>query len=131
MTKRPDNPFQLTPISADQLAADVARMGPREAATLIEGLSDGLALDVLQRVNPAVVAEIIFHLDEIRKKQLFSSAPLNITQQWALNQTFPQETIGRLMESPNAVFSPIDSVGEATERVRELVKKIFVTYCFV
>jgi magnesium transporter len=131
MTKRPDNPFQLAPISADQLAADLARMGPREAATLVEGLSDGLALDVLQRVNPAVVADIMAHIDEIRKRQLFSSAPEMLTQQWALNQTFPTETIGRLMEPPTAVFKPSDTVGDVSERVRELVKKIFVTYCFV
>lgn len=130
-TKRPENPFQLSPLNPDQVAADVARMGPREAATLIEGLSDGLALDVLQRVNPAVVADLMPHLDEIRKKQLFSTAPSSLTQQWALNQTFHGETIGRLMEPPTAVFKPGDTVGEAVQQVRELVKKIFVTYCFV
>ncbi len=130
-TKRPDNPFQLAPLSPDQLAADVARMGPREAATVIEGLSDGMAIDVLQRLNPAVTADLMPHLDEIRKRQLFSTAPSSLTQQWALNQTFPPETIGRLMEPPTAIFKPGDTVGDVTDHVRELVKKIFVTYCFV
>jgi len=130
-TKRPENPFQVTPVNADQLAADVQRMGPREAASVIDGLSDKLALDVLQRVNPAVVASILGHLDDVRKAQLFSSSPSAITQQWTLNQTYPNETIGRLMEPPTAMFRPADTVGEVTDRVRELVKKIFVTYCFV
>ena len=65
-TKRPENPFQLTPVNPDQLAADVQRMGTREAAMVVDGLSDKLALDVLQRVNPAVVAGILEHLDDIR-----------------------------------------------------------------
>jgi magnesium transporter len=35
------------------------------------------------------------------------------------------------MDPPTAVFGPDEKVGEVTEKVRELVKKIFVTYCFV
>ena len=130
-TKRPENPFQLTPINPDSLAADVQRMGTKEAASVIDGLSDKLALDVLQRINPAVVAGILEHLDEIRKAQLFASTPSHVTQQWTLNQTFSAETIGRLMEPPTAVFGPDQTVREVTEELRELVKKIFITYVFV
>ena len=106
-------------------------MSPRDAATLIEGLSDTLAMDVLQRANPGVVAQIIEKLDEVRRAQLFASGPKAITSQWTLNQTFDDETVGRLMEPPTAVFRPEETVGEVSEKVRELVKKIFVTYCFV
>ena len=106
-------------------------MERREAATLIDGLSDNLALDVLMRVNPAIVGHIIEHLDEGRRQQLFAQGPRHITDQWTLNQTFSEDSIGRLMEPPTAVFSPNERVGEVTEKVRELVKKIFVTYCFV
>jgi magnesium transporter len=121
----------FTPANADQLAAQVARMERREAATLIEGLSDNLALDVLQRVNPAIVGHIIERLDETRRAQLFSKGPKTITDQWTLNQTFSEDSIGRLMEPPTAVFLPHETVGDVSEKVRELVKKIFVTYCFV
>jgi magnesium transporter len=130
-TKRPDSSANLTPPSADQLAADVTRMGPREAAALISELTDAQAVDVLQRVNPAVVADIIQDMDEQRRAQLFLKGPEPITHQWTLNQSFPEETIGRLMEPPTAVFRPTDTVGDVSSRVRELVKKIFVTYCFV
>ena len=130
-TKRPENPFQLTPVNPDQLAADLQRMDTRNAALVVDGLSDKLAIDVLQRINPAVVAGILEHLDDIRKAQLFSSTPSQLTHQWTLNQTFPEETIGRLMEPPTAVFKPDQLVSEVTEQLRELVKKIFVTYVFV
>ena len=130
-TKRPDNPFQLTPVNPDQLAADIQRMGARQAALVVDGLSDKLALDVLQRINPGVVADILQHLDDVRKAQLFSSSPAALTQQWMLNQTFPENTIGRLMEPPVGVFRPHQTVREVTEQTRELVKKIFITYCFI
>lgn len=130
-TQRPDTPFKLAPIDPDQLAADLARMPVRDAAEVVEGLSDKLALDVLQRVNPAIVSDIVAELDEIRRRQLFETGPAILTQQWTLNTTFAEDTIGRLMEPPTAVFAPDDSVGEVSQRVRELVKKIFVTYCFV
>ncbi|MSR20313.1 MAG: magnesium transporter [Gemmatimonadetes bacterium] len=35
------------------------------------------------------------------------------------------------MEPPTAVFHPSETVGEVTDKVRDLVKKIFVTYCFI
>lgn len=128
-TKPPQLAF--TPINPDQLAADVARMPAREAATVIEGLSDKLAMDVLQRVNPAVVAQIMDHLDVIRREQMFATGPKAVVHQWTLNQTFEKNTVGRLMEPPTAVFHPDDTVAAVSAQVKELVKKIFVTYCFV
>jgi magnesium transporter len=128
-TKSPQVAF--TPINPDQLAADIARMPARDAANVVEGLSDKLAMDVLQRVNPGVVAQIMDHLDVMRREQLFATGPQQVIQQWTLNHTFEPNTVGRLMEPPTAVFRPDDVVTDVTARVKELVKKIFVTYCFV
>lgn len=130
-TNRPVSALVLSPVNADQLAADMARMPVKEAATMVEGLSDSLALDVLQRANPAVVGDVIAQLDEIRRAQIFANAPVALRQQWTLNQTFPADSIGRLMEPPVGVFRPDETVGAVTNKVRELVKKIFITYCFV
>jgi magnesium transporter len=130
-TKRPSPVLTPTVVNADQLAADVARMGPREAAEVIAELTDAAALDVLQRVNPALVADILPEMAEGRRAKLFLSGPAAVTHQWTLNQTFDEGSVGRLMEPANAVFAPTDTVGEVSARVKELVKKIFVTYCFV
>ena len=40
-------------------------------------------------------------------------------------------TIGELMEAPLAVFVPEQTVGEAIESIRELVKTQFITYAWV
>ncbi|HJQ21509.1 MAG TPA: magnesium transporter [Gemmatimonadaceae bacterium] len=106
-------------------------MGPREAARLLSDMSDADALDILQRVNPAFVADILPEIPEGRRAKLFLSGPYAVTHQWTLNQTFPEDSVGRLMEPPTAIFRPTDTVGDVSKRVRELVKKIFVTYCFV
>jgi len=106
-------------------------MGPREAADLLSELSDPVALDVLQRVNPALVGDILPEMSEGRRAKLLLAGPGAVTHQWTLNQTFAEDTVGRLMEPPTAVFRPNDTVGDVSNRVRELVKKIFVTYCFV
>ena len=131
VTKRPSEATPLTPDNPDEVAAEVARMGPRQAAALISNLRETLAIDVLQRINPAIVGDIIPELDEEKRARLFLKGPETITHQWTVNLTFPEETVGRLMEPPTAMFRPTDTVGIASDKVRELVKKIFVTYCFV
>lgn len=50
---------------------------------------------------------------------------------WSLPSTYPEGTIGRMMEPPLAVFPPGMTIAEATEELRELVKKGFITYGFV
>ncbi len=50
---------------------------------------------------------------------------------WSLPSSYPEGTIGRLMEPPLAVFPPGMTIAEATEEIRELVKKHFITYGFV
>ncbi|AOS46270.1 Magnesium transporter MgtE [Lacunisphaera limnophila] len=45
--------------------------------------------------------------------------------------SYPEHTIGRLMENPVAVFPGHLSVAEAVERVRELATKRLFTYCYI
>jgi magnesium transporter len=106
-------------------------MGPADAAAALEQHADTLVLDALQRLNPAIVGDIIPEFDDERRHRLFAKGPQAVTRQWALNQGYAEESVGRLMEPPTAVFRPTQTVGEVTQRVRNIVKKIFVTYCFV
>jgi magnesium transporter len=102
-----------------------------EGAKLLSTREDALVFEVLQRLNPAVVADIIPEMADEQRLRLVATGPQAVTRQWALNQAYPEDTIGRMMEPPTAVFSAEQSVAEVTRRVRELVKKIFITYCFV
>ena len=117
--------------TADQLAADIAHMGPREAARTLEQYEDDLVLEVLQRASQAVVSDVIAELDDQRKGRLFAAGPREITNQWSVNQAFPDGSVGRLMEAPNAVFRPHQTVAEVSQRIREIVRRVLVTYAFV
>jgi magnesium transporter len=119
------------PPSAEQIADDLRLMDHVEAARMLGSLPDSVVIDVLQRLNPAVVADIIPEMGDEQRARLVATGPEAVTGQWALNLAYPEGTIGRLMEPPTAVFSPDQTVGEVADRVRSLVKKIFITYCFV
>ncbi|MHB9002320.1 MAG: magnesium transporter [Thermoanaerobaculia bacterium] len=129
MIQEPEDNEILT--EEESLAIAVAQRGAREAAELLEDEDDATALAVLRSVNPAIAQDVISELDEERKQQLLTAAGPAEARQWAINQEYDEETIGRMMEAPAAVFSPDVTVGEAIERIRDLVKRAFVTYGFV
>lgn len=52
-------------------------------------------------------------------------------KQWECNDAYPKGVVGRLMEPALARFSPDETVGETTDRLRAIVKAGWVTYCFV
>lgn len=131
VVKEDEPPVRLPTGTADTLAAEVSRMGAREGAALIGAVGDTLAIDVLQRVNSALVVDILELLDDRRRLQLLARAPQLVRHQWELNERYPEDTIGRLMEPPTAVFRPSQTVEEVTTAVKQLIRKIFVTYCFV
>lgn len=131
-TVDPDAPVSIPPaVSAESLAEDLTRMDSDDAARALQTLDDALVIDILGHMNPAKVADIIPEMAEEHRQRLVATGPRAVTRQWALNQAYPDDTIGRLMEPPTAVFGPEQTVGEVTERVRRLVSRIFVTYCFV
>jgi magnesium transporter len=120
-----------TSATAEQIVDDLRLMDDVEAARTLGTLPDAVVIDVLQRMNPAVVADIIPEMPDEQRARLVATGPQAVTRQWALNLAYPEDTIGRLMEPPTAVFERDQTVGEVTARVRRLVKKIFITYCFV
>src|SRR5688572_27543831 len=117
--------------TAEQLAADLTRMGAEQAARALEDVGDTVAVEALQMVNPAIAGDIISELDEEHREDVFSKGPRAVTQQWSTNLAYPENSLGRLMEPPVAVFSTNQTVGQVINQVRQLVKQLLVTYCYV
>jgi magnesium transporter len=65
------------------------------------------------------------------RENILLEAPPSIGQQWARNQAYPEDSIGRMMEAPLAYFRPENTVEAAVEELRSLVKTAFVTYGYV
>ena len=119
------------PTEADNLASQIVKLGPAEAADHLEEYSDTLVAEVLQRINPSLAGDIIPEFDAGRRSSLFAAAPHEVTQQWSRNLTFEEDSLGRLMEPVPAAFKPDETVASATQRVREITKRHLLTYLFV
>ncbi len=133
MTER--KPRQTAPreqaSEADQLASQIMKLGPAEAADALERHSDAVVADVLQRINPSWAGDIIPELEPDRRSSVFNLTPHDVTQQWSRNLTFEEDSIGRLMEPVPATFRPDETVRAATQRVRDIAKRVLLTYLFV
>jgi len=119
------------PSPLDAVAAEAARLAPPEAAALLAPLADGDRAAVLRSLNPGLADDVLLALGEDRRRAVIAAAPPEEARQWARNQTYPDDSVGRVMEPPQAVFPPGLTVAETVERIRELVKTTFVTYGFV
>ncbi|HVR43074.1 MAG TPA: magnesium transporter [Thermoanaerobaculia bacterium] len=115
----------------ENLPRRVLTMGPREASELLEMEPATRIAEVLQSINPAAAQDILDEFDPQTRSAILAVTPKAQREQWIRNEAFEEGTVGRLMEPPTAIVSPEMSVRQAIDRVRELVKKAFVTYGFV
>ena len=113
-----------------ELSTEVSQQAPDEGAERLAGESTETIVEVLQQVNPSMATDLLASLPEERQQEVLAAAPES-GRQWALNQTFPEGSVGRLMDPPIGVYSPEMTVGEAIEELRELVKGAFITYAFI
>ncbi len=104
--------------SAHEACERLVRLSPAEAASLLA------SAHVLRR------NEIFSLLPKEKLEAMIAAAPEELAAHWRASLDFPEESIGRLMEPPVAVFSPEVTVGQATEELREITRKAFVTYAF-
>ncbi|MGE0455307.1 MAG: magnesium transporter [Vicinamibacteria bacterium] len=127
----PSLPVEPKPSRLDDIAAELVMLAPAEAAELVAALPDAEAADVLSKLSPGISEDVLTALDEERREDIIAAAPAAEGRQWTENLTYPEDSVGRLMEAPQAVFPPGLTVAETVERIRELVKTVFVTYGFV
>jgi magnesium transporter len=113
------------------LLPEVKARPPQEAATLLAEHSASVIAAVLQELNPALTQNILKELPRGLVDAVMDAAPPVTALQWERNATYPEDTIGRLMEPVIAVFRPQQTVGETIEQLRHLIKTAFITYGYV
>ncbi len=130
-TTESELPLDRTPSRLEQIAVEMVALAPDQAAELLEPLTDSEAAAVLAMLSPAVAEDVMLALGQDRRGKVIAAAPTADSKQWTANFTYPGDSVGRLMEPPRAVFRPELTVAETIERIRELVKNVFVTYGFI
>ena len=109
----------------------VVERDPHEAVKMLEPYPDEFVVQMLELLNPASAINILQRFAPPRRQAILATASPETDQQWMRNQTYPERTIGRLMQPPLAVFRPQTTVAEATEQIRHLASKAIITYGFV
>ena len=104
---------------------------PPEAADRVKKEPAEIAARALSLLNPAEAVDILEHLEPERRKSIIAAAPGGRGEQWSINLHYDEESVGRLMEPPAAVYGTETTVRDAVESLRELVQKAFITYVFV
>ena len=113
------------------LVVHISRLDPNQAAEELEPVTDKMAAEVLSQISPGQAEDVMLAMGESRQAAVIAAAPAANSQQWTTNFSCPENTVGRLMEPPSAIFTPDISVAETIEQVRGLVKNTFVTYGFI
>lgn len=114
-----------------ELHAAILRRAPYEAFQLLGNESDDVIVEVLLRTSPVTAVQILWELPEGRREAILRAAPEERREQWLRNRTYPEGTIGRLMDHPIAVFPPNMSVRDTIARLGELVRRAFITYGYI
>jgi magnesium transporter len=114
-----------------ELFTKVVERSPREAVKMLEPYPDEFVVQMLELLNPATTQDVLECFSHPRRQRILATAPPEIHQQWTRNQTYPEHTIGRLMQPALAVFRPETTISEATEQIRQLASKAVITYGFV
>jgi magnesium transporter len=115
----------------EALANEAQLRDPRGAAQLLAYSPAKLVADVLQSLNPAVAQDILDAFPAERRGAVLAAASAQQRAQWLRNDRYAEETIGRLMEPPTAVFRGTQTIAQTIDAVRELARTTLVTYAFI
>ena len=122
---------QMPALSSNELVVHISNLTPAAAAERLEPIADEQAAEVLAQISPARADDVMLAMGDARRLAVIEAAPEANSRQWTTNFACPEDSVGRLMEPPHAIFPPELSVAETIERIRKLVKSIFVTYGFI
>ena len=117
--------------TSEALAAEATLRGSRDVVRMLADVDPSIVVEVLESLKQAAAQDILEELPPERRAEVLAAASPRQRTQWMRNERYPEDTIGRMMEAPYALFSPDKSITETVARVRELVKTTFITYLYV
>ncbi|MBD8525158.1 magnesium transporter [Pseudomarimonas arenosa] len=118
-------------------------MSPREpiSSDRLSTLDALTATDRLRRIDPIEAAELLAALPVGRASTILAAMPQTLREailqvappgtDWTDAQSYPEGTVGRLLEDPPAVFLSGTKVRDAVNELRELIRQRLVVYLFV
>ena len=108
-----------------------ASLGPEQAADLLARRNAKESSETLQQLLPNAAQDILAQLAPASLRAILAATPMHIARGWNLESRYPEDSVGSLMEPPAGVFHPHDTVAATVEKLREITKEKFITYCFI
>ena len=128
-----DETKQAVPVDEErvqQLVYSVNRRAPMDAVLLLERESDDMVADVLEKLEPTLAMRILSHMDSNRTEDLTLIIHDQVGEQWQVNQGYPEDSIGRIMEPPIEAF-PVDMlVKDVVDVLRESSTDRQIVYAY-
>ena len=115
----------------NELDRQCMQQGVDEALQVLEDEKDEDVAELLTLLNPSLAVRILAALPEERRSRLLALVPEENRDQWKVNASFPEGSIGQLMEPPRAMLAPEVTVREAREQLRAVVARALVSYAWV
>jgi magnesium transporter len=102
-----------------QLVHAVNRRAPLDAVQLLARESDDLVASVLEQLEPTLAMRILAHMDLKRSEILSPIIQDRVGEQWLVNQSYPDDSIGRIMEPPIEAFRSDMLVKDVVDELRD------------
>lgn len=114
------------------LFSKVAGLDPRSAADLLQDLPDAQIAELLTRLHIGHAVEVLEEFPPQRRQHIAAAVPFGGHEPlWLVGHTFPEGTVGRLMERPVAVFPTTATVEDTLRTLREILRQHMVIYLFI
>ena len=114
-----------------QLSVAVMRRAPLDALVLLERQSDAVIAKVLEKLSPDLAVRILSHMDEKKAALLSPQIHEQIGEQWSVNLSYAEDSVGRIMEAPLDAFPKTMKVAELIEALRQTAATRQIIYAFV
>jgi magnesium transporter len=115
----------------NELDRQCVQRGVDEAVQILACEREDDVAELLTMLNPSLTVRILAALPEERRNRLLALVPAESRDQWKTNASFPEGSIGRLMEPPRALLPPDATARDARERLRAVVERALISYAWV
>jgi len=113
------------------LVKEAQRRAPLDFARILLLESDETVGAVLRHLHQAPAYRILLRFPKDRREAVVQYTGDHMGDPWKDAQQYPEDSVGRLMEPPVAVFAPDTRVDRAVEMIREWTHDTLITYGYI
>jgi len=114
-----------------RLSERIRDLDSQVAMEKLEELSDAEIARTLTELGPGHAIDILSRFTPERRGRIAASTLSGEGEQWLKDWHYPEGSVGRLVETTPAVFTPETSARAVVDAMRERVKSQLITYIFV